>query len=441
MVTTLFDGPRLSTRTAHAPAAHGAPEAALADFVASQVINTRRNAVALRPFRPEEFGTSPSSPFPAHVEAANKLIDRLRQGLLQATDGLAEAATTSHSAPHQGNLEQMLRQKDVALQRIKQIEKIWAFYLELFGQRQSPFGESLHATDRIALDCYQVAYTGLGRPRSIPSPAPYTYMETGFTPATFRRGIRLSRIGKQFNPFPIVSLPYHRLLNPWTLGAVHHEVSHNLQSDLGLWNVVPKKIQARLQRSGFSPDTARTWARWHKETWADLAGLLLGGPAIVTSLLDVLGRSSPSTVGYHPASVHPTPYLRAQINFELLRRMGFEGEAEQLDQMWRRLYPHPQTGLPQALLESAPRAMQMVVDTICYQPYPQLGNKALAEVIVYKKGYQPMVREAAERMAQGVDPGIIPARFLVGAARYALEQKLASPADISKNFYLALSKR
>ena len=39
---------------------------------------------------------------------------------------------------------------------------------------------------------------------------------------------------KQLNPFPLVQLPYHRLVNPWTLGAVMHEVSHNLQTDLGL---------------------------------------------------------------------------------------------------------------------------------------------------------------------------------------------------------------
>ncbi len=34
-------------------------------------------------------------------------------------------------------------------------------------------------------------------------------MATGFTPATYRRGVPLTRLGRRANPFPIVQLPYH----------------------------------------------------------------------------------------------------------------------------------------------------------------------------------------------------------------------------------------
>jgi hypothetical protein len=57
-------------------------------------------------------------------------------------------------------------------------EQIWDFYLELFGQRQSRFGEWLVSCDRIALDCYQGAYTGIGIAKSIPAPPPFSYMRT-----------------------------------------------------------------------------------------------------------------------------------------------------------------------------------------------------------------------------------------------------------------------
>ena len=50
------------------------------------------------------------------------------------------------------------------------IEKIWDFYFELFGQRQSRFGLWLLSTDRIALDCYQVTYLGIGKEKSVPAP-------------------------------------------------------------------------------------------------------------------------------------------------------------------------------------------------------------------------------------------------------------------------------
>ena len=163
---------------------------------------------------------------------------------------------------------------------VQAIERVWDFYFELFGQRQSAYAGWLLSCDRIALDCYRAAYRGLGTSRSVPAPPPFCYMRTGFAPATFRRAIPLSRLGKQLNPFPLIQLPYHRLVNPWTLGAVLHEVSHNLQSDLGLSRDVPRQVGARLLRSGCSRQVASVWVRWNREMFADMCALLLGGPEI-----------------------------------------------------------------------------------------------------------------------------------------------------------------
>ena len=81
----------------------------------------------------------------------------------------------------------------------------------------------------------------------------YGLARTGFSPATFRRNLPLRRLGRQLNPFPLIQLPYHRLVNPWTLGAVLHEVSHNLQNDLGL-NFLDSQGRARCDGvDSFSP--------------------------------------------------------------------------------------------------------------------------------------------------------------------------------------------
>ena len=414
----------------------------LTRFIQAQVINTRRDVASLRPFHGHEFGSHPASPTPAHIAATNQLMTKLRARLLHAAQGVNREAEVSSEAPTTRNLHALLRRKQVAQGNIKAIEKIWDFYLELFGQRQSRFGDMLLGTDRIALDCYQTIYAGLDKPKSIPSPAPFSYMETGFTPATFRRGIRLSKLGRNINPFPIVSLPYHRMVNPWTLGAVHHEVAHNLQSDLGMWQEVPQRIMTRLRRAGLPHPVAQVWGRWHKETWADLAGTLLGGPGIVTSLFDVLARAPRSTGHFNPAGVHPTPYLRALISTELLRRMGFANDAAAFEQLWEQMYPmRRQRGIPAAMRVTFPTANRLVVDTICFQPYRQLGGKSLADIFIFNQNHQQMTAEAAHRMAKGIDPGIIPARFLVGAARYALDNKLASSGQIARNFYQALARR
>ncbi len=418
------------------------PRSTLRRFAKAQAINTKRNAAALIPFQRDEFGSGPASPPEAHIQAANQLIVNLRSQLLELAGRVDESAKTSLDLPSPQHLQFLLRQKERAGRWIQLIEKIWDFYLELFGQRQTRFADWLLACDRIALDCYQAVYTGLGRARSIPTPPPFSYMETGFTPATFRRGVPLTRLGRRANPFPVIQLPYHRLVNPWTLGAAHHEVSHNLQSDLNLWQEVPQRIHRRLRQAGIGPMATSTWTRWHKEIWADLCGLLLGGPAIVASLLDVVARSPRATQAFNPAGVHPTPYLRVFINLELLRRMGFPTEAEAFHRLWTRLYPSPRgSTIPRSILDTFPVANRLVVDTICFQPYRQLGDKSLVQVIHFSPDYQKMTEEAAQRIAAGTDPGIIPARFLVGATRYALDHRLAPPGRITQNFYQALSKR
>jgi hypothetical protein len=325
---------------------------------------------------------------------------------------------------------------------VQAIERIWDFYFELFGQRQTRFGEWLLGCDRIALDCYQDAYMGLGAARSIPAPPAFSYMRTGFSPATFRRGIPLRRLGRQLNPFPLIQLPYHRLVNPWTLGAVLHEVSHNLQNDLGLARIIPRGIGRCLLEAGYSPLVASTWTRWNRELFADLCGLLLGGPAVVGSLMDVIGRGPRTVITYVPGAVHPTPYLRLFASTVLLRRMGFPGEADGYERTWRRIYPDPRAGtLPPALLDSFPDVIALVVDTVCYRRYRSLGDRSLAEVIEFQPKEQQMIEEAAARLAAGTDPGVVPARFLIGAARVALDRNLARPGVITRHFYQELARR
>jgi hypothetical protein len=426
------------------PATRGSVRSAsvLAPWLRAQAINVSRHAAALRAFRRDEFGTGPEAPTEAHTQAANNLITSLRNGLLQLARQVTNDAEAAMAAPSTERLQRLMRRKEQAHNRVRSTEQIWDFYFELFGQRQTRFGSWLLGCDRIALDCYQHAYLGLGVARSIPAPPPFSYMRTGFSPATFRRGIPLRRLGQQINPFPLIQLPYHRMVNPWTLGAVLHEVSHNLQNDLGLARDIPRAIGSRLLREGCGRTVASVWVRWNREAFADLLGLLLGGPAVVASLMDVIGRSPQAVMGYSPRGPHPTPWLRTFLSVELLRRMGFPKEAEQYRRAWLQIYPNPRIGsIPEALLGNYAHIIALVVDTVCFQPYPSLGNKRLAEVVRFAPKEQQMVEEAAARLAAGTDPGVIPERFLIGASRVALDRKLARPGVITENFYKELARR
>jgi hypothetical protein len=424
------------------PAAHAAAPDVLRPWLRAQTINVTRHAAALRPFKAGEFGTHAAAPSDGHLQAVNALIASLRSGLLRMTQGVGESVSAAIDMPSATRLQAAMTRKAKAHEWVRGIEKIWDFYFELFGQRQSRYGVWLLGCDRIAMDCYQVAYTGLGIAKSIPAPPPFCYMRTGFAPATWGRGIRMSKLGRQLNPFPLIQLPYHRLVNPWTLAAVLHEVSHNLQSDLGLSKDIPKAMASRLLAAGMGPQVAAVWTRWNREMFSDVCAALLGGPGMLSSIMDVVGREPQIVYAFNPAGVHPPPYFRILISVEVLRRMGFADDAEQFRRAWTRIYPNPRSGgLPTVLLDTFPEAVRLAVDAMAWRPYTTLGRRSLAQVFRFAPKEQRIVEEAAQRLAAGNDPGIVPERFLIGAARFALDRKLARPGVIAENFYKELARR
>ena len=421
-------------------AVHGKPSPILLPWIEAQSINVTRHAAALRPFRPEEFGTGAEAPTAGHIQAVNHLMGGLRRSLLKISSDVRKSGKAAERQPDTPQLRRLVRRKAQAHRWVRGIEKIWNFYFEVFGLRQTRYGKWLLGCDRIALDCYRASYMGLGSAKSIPAPPPLAYMATGFAPATFRRGIPLKKLGKQLNPFPLIQLPFHRLINPWTLGAVLHEVSHNLQSDLGLSRTIPRNVGLRLLRSGASKQVARTWVRWNREMFADMSGMMLGGPCIAGSLMDILARDPATVSRFNPRGPHPTPYFRMLINTELLRRMGFESESRQYRKLWLRIYPKPEPGsIPPAVLKSFTEACPLAVDAMCFQPYRSLGNRSLAQVLNFGSKEQQMIEEASRRLAAGVDPGIVPERFLIGAVRLGLDRRLARPETLTRNFYKALA--
>lgn len=415
---------------------------ALRDWIRSEMVNADRHASSVRAFDRQDFGDGPAAPKEPNVRAVNGLLKDVASGQTDALKRLIDVGKAALQAPDRSRIDGFARLKDVVSARTRLTERVWLFYENLFGQRTGPFARQLLAMDRIALDCYQSCYMGLGKARSIPTPPPMAYIEAGRGPATYRRGVRLTKLGKRANPFPLVKLPYHRLINPWSLGAVPHEIGHNLQNDLSLWPVMPGLIGKRLQDLDIPRSVIAIWKRWHKEIYADLIGVLLIGPSYVNSLLDVVGKSPDRVARFNPKGVHPTSYLRPLINTALLRRIGFRPEAEVFERGWRALYSKDVVrSLPRMLWSTFDRAADGTVEAICFQPHAAYGNKALADVVRFRRQDLAIVREAADRLAAGDNPGIVPERFLICASRDALQRNVAPPARIAKHFYTALIGR
>ncbi len=142
--------------------------------------------------------------------------------------------------------------------------------------------------------------------------------------------------------------------------------------------------------------------------------------------------------------MHPTPYLRVLLSVELLRRMGFHGRGRAIRARVDDALFRPAAGIDAArglLLHVRHAPIPLVVEALCYQPFAEIGNKALAEVYRFGQKEQRMIEECAQRLAAGTDPGIVPERFLIGAARYALDNRLAGADTIREGFYRELARR
>jgi hypothetical protein len=415
----------------------------LDNWLTIQGINLARHANSLRPFTKDEFGTGPAAPGEEHIKAVNRFIDGLRVKLDEMMRWVGAAANVAKREPTSERLQVLLERKQVAGNRVLHVEGIWDFYFDLFVQRLSSFSERLLSVDRIAANCYEDLYVGIGAAQPTPSLLPFSYARSGFSPATYRRGVPLPMLKFNKNLFPLITLPQHRLDNVWALSSVLHEVSHNLQADLGLWDEMPVHVYRRLTTEGrLPPAVAQVWARWHKEMMADMFALLLGGPAAVESLMDVVGRAPASTVKFNPVGVHPTSYLRVLISLVLLRRMGFESMANDLRRVWQRLYPRlTPADIPPPIIDTFQRASELAVDTMAFQPYRQFANKSLAQVLKFGPKEMTIVEQAGRQLAAGKEIGAVPARFMIGAARFALDNRLATPQAITDNFYRTLGRR
>jgi hypothetical protein len=94
---------------------------------------------------------------------------------------------------------------------------------------------------------------------------------------------------------------------------VLHEISHNLQNDLGLSRDVPKKVGLSLLRAGVSRPVAQTWVRWNHEMFADMSGMMLGGPCFAGALMDILARE-PETVSHFSSKGASSHTLFKDVN-------------------------------------------------------------------------------------------------------------------------------
>jgi hypothetical protein len=379
--------------------------------------------------RPQDL---PYAPSPAHFRAANQRLATISQAIERRLEHVkATWATHPYS--------QVLIDIALVEREVDRARRSFGLFFEVFGQRGTTFAPNLAAHDVIATDCYTAIRQIAPQIFRGPLLKPVCYMEHGFSPATMRRGVSLNRLLGEPNPFPLIRIPWDRD-NPWQ-AVFLHEVAHNLQADLGIWQENRRAVLQRTLRFSGDPGLTRTYARWHKEIFADLAAILLGGPAAAWGMAIFLAQPVPRTLTFRPGGAHPTPYLRILILAEMLRRIGFAQVGDRLQRVWQQLYnPAQAHRIPTNLLTTADQLIPQIVDEIAFQTRRNLGQKALADILRFQPADEQTIQAGARALVQGKVPTDLPPRFLVSAASYALATNRVQSRDLAERVIRQLNR-
>lgn len=396
-------------------------------FLHHKIITLAARAGRLAKITPDTVGLRRQdlsyAPSPDHFKAANQRLLKIDREVIKR---LRQVQQHQRTAP----LNQVLMDIALVERELDRARRAFGLFFEIFGQRGTAFAPSLDAYDAIAADCYVAIRQAAPKIFRGPMLKPLCYMEHGYSPATMRRGVVLSRLLGESNPFPIIRIPWDRD-NPWQ-AVFLHEVAHNLQADLGIWQENRQAVLTRVFKDTADAGLTQTYGRWHKEIFADLAALLLGGTAAAWGMANFLANPGTQALTYRPGGAHPTAYLRVFVLAEMLRRMGFTQEAEQLKQVWQQLYKsaNPRR-LPARLRQSADQLIPKVVDEIAFQPRRNLGQRALVDIIPFTKQDEARIRAGAKALVAGKIPANLPPRYIVSASAFALQTGKIPPRQLS----------
>jgi hypothetical protein len=373
--------------------------------------------------RPQDMPYAPSA---EHFVAANRQLAQIERSIHTRFNHLE--STWQKNPPQRALIDMALVERELDRAR-----RLFGMFFEVFAQRGTSYGPALAAHDNIAQDCYQAVRSAAPRLFDTPLLKPVSYMEHGYSPATMRRGVQLNRLLGQANPFPLIRIPWDRD-QPWQ-PVFLHEVAHNLQADMGIWQENRQAVVRRCLTHGKHPFIASVYGRWHKEIFADLAAILLGGPAAAWGMADFLANPAPRAMTFRPGGAHPTAYLRVYLLAEMMRRMGFASDATRLLRVWQTLY-QPTRGhrIPAPLMTSAPTIIPHIVDEIAFQTRRNLAHRALADVIPFSRDDEQAIRDSSRELTRAnvTAKSIgIPPRHIVSAAHYALSNKHIQPRRLA----------
>ncbi len=278
------------------------------------------------------------------------------------------------------------------------------------------------------------------------------------------------------HPIALISIPRKGSTTVWNWLALPHEIGHNIFDNvIGYERELGKKIRNHLSTERFKipgkrlpyrlPKTALMeiiWTFWLDEAMADIIGTLFGGPAYVMARQEDSCDIAADLGGAHitlwdvkgmDMMKHPVCHFRVCICTEVLRRIGFAGDAAELDLRWSEIHPRireyvwfdPAAGYRELFRisrDELTRAMNMLLDVVLDRKIKVLNNNSLIDLIRYSPKEHATVLRIEDELTRPRPnfPKDAYPRMIMAASRFAFERSPSSADLIHVNAVKGIKK-
>jgi hypothetical protein len=301
----------------------------------------------------------------------------------------------------------------------------FAPYREALLQRAAaPTARSLAMLDRIVVDAYvsimeRAHGLGLVERRAL-SIIPLCCLHAGYSAVAYAHKLEARQRG--LLPTPLIFVSADRANSPWDWPLVFHELGHPLLRDLCggsqaleiEWAAALSQLA--LQGSG-DATIAGYWARWSGEVFADVVGVMLGGPAYAVALQEALALPREALAQFHPEDPHPPQVVRVFLCAGILRSLGFTGEAERLEQRQLAIYG------PITQFDAILAALPTIAMPLTTMPLQALQRRSLVDLVTpFSYSDQRLLESAVAPLMEGTAPPVMRPTQVASAARWAFEE-------------------
>jgi len=348
-------------------------------------------------------------------------LDQVKSGISKELDELSKSTGAK-----------VLSQVREVERDILEVHRIWEFFRSKFVLRGVEwFSPYLVAADELAASAYSAARENYNYQKvskeALKAP-PLVFFNGGSSPYTMPQslgykaevvaGEELQNVGSwellKALPIPVIGIPWFQVQHLPDILVIAHEVGHDVEQDFQLTGTISTLLEAAMQKENFPDDHRKAWRAWLRESFADLYGNCVAGPAFVGSLLDFLATDTTSTqtdLRKAPKwGIYPPDYLRLVMNIKALELQGFAAESSQLDLELKNTYgTHAMT----SFVDDTKHVVAAIIDGV----YPEFNGKTLRQIVGFSRTDQDNAVKNSERVLNGNAPTQTNIRSLLAAAR------------------------